>query len=317
MILGLLVFTVMLLLVLPLLVPLPSLGSTVPPEELAVPDSRFVEVDGVRVHYKDEGEGKPALVLLHGFADNVFVWRDVIGPLSSFGRVVSLDWPPFGLTSRPMPEEWVENPYTLASRVSLVFGLMDSLGIERAVLVGHSMGATLACQVALACPKRIVGMALLAPAILLLPSVPTPLRWLLTTHQMRWFGPLAVRALRSVGMSVARRGWRDPDSITPDVWEGYLRPMRARNWERAFWEFLAALRPPQARERLGELGQPALVAAGSDDRVVPMSQIERIVAGIPNAQLVVIPECGHQIADECPAELVRAIKGFAERVPPG
>ena len=314
MILGLLVFTVMLLLVLPLLVPLPSLGSTVPPEELAVPDSRFVEVDGVRVHYKDEGEGKPALVLLHGFADNVFVWRDVIGPLSSFGRVVSLDWPPFGLTSRPMPEDWVENPYTLAARVSLVVGLMDALGIERAVLVGHSMGATLASQVALVCPGRIRGMVLLAPALFLIPSTPTFLRWLLTTRQMRWFGPLAVRSLRSVGMLMAKRGWRDPDRITPEEWDGYLRPMRAHNWERAFWEFVAALRPPTARGRLSELSLPVLVVEGADDRVIPRWQVERTVSGLPETELVVIQECGHQIADERPAELVRAINGFLERM---
>ena len=62
----------------PFLVPVPPLEATVPPEQLADPDSRFVEVNGLQVHYKTTGQAEPTLVLLHGFGASVFSWREVM-----------------------------------------------------------------------------------------------------------------------------------------------------------------------------------------------------------------------------------------------
>ncbi len=89
----------------PFLVPIPPLEGTASPERLADPDSRFIEVDGLVVHYKIAGQGSPAILLLHGFGASVFSWREVMEPLSWYGMVVAFDRPAFGLTSRPMPEE--------------------------------------------------------------------------------------------------------------------------------------------------------------------------------------------------------------------
>ena len=71
-ILAFLAFVLVLLLVGPFLVPIPPLPDTVPPEQLADPDSRFVEINGLKVHYKIAGQGKPVMVLLHGFAASLF-----------------------------------------------------------------------------------------------------------------------------------------------------------------------------------------------------------------------------------------------------
>lgn len=112
----LLIVIVVLLLILlvgPLLIPVPPLEGTVPPEQLADPDSRFVEINGLQVHYKIAGQGQPTLVLLHGFGASVFSWREVTEPLSEIGTVIAFDRPAFGLTERPLPGEWPgENLYS-------------------------------------------------------------------------------------------------------------------------------------------------------------------------------------------------------------
>ena len=75
----LIVLAVLLALVLigPLVAPVPALEGVVPPEQLADPDSLFVDVDGVNVHYKETGQGDTALLLLHGFASSTYSWREV------------------------------------------------------------------------------------------------------------------------------------------------------------------------------------------------------------------------------------------------
>jgi len=100
-----------LLLVVPFLIPVPPLENTVPAESLADPDSKFIEVNGVNVHYKSYGQGEPAFILLHGFGASLFSWRDVTAPLSEYGTVIAYDRPAFGLTKRLITWEG-ENPYS-------------------------------------------------------------------------------------------------------------------------------------------------------------------------------------------------------------
>ena len=127
----------------PFLVPIRPLKGTLPPERLADSDSKFVDVNGLRVHYKEAGQGEPALILEHGFAASLFSWREVLGPLAQKRRVVAFDRPAFGLTERPM--EWEgPNPYSVETQADLTIGLMDALGIQKAILVGNSAGGTVA-----------------------------------------------------------------------------------------------------------------------------------------------------------------------------
>ena len=133
---------ILLLLVVPYLIPEPPLENTVPPEELADLDSRFIEVNGLRVHYKNYGQGEPVFILLHGFGASLFSWREITDPLSQYGTVIAYDRPAFGLTERPLAWDG-ENPYNPQAQVELVIGLMDQLNIEKAILVGNSAGGTI------------------------------------------------------------------------------------------------------------------------------------------------------------------------------
>lgn len=307
-----------LLLIGPFLIPVPPLEDTVPPEQLADPDSRFVEVDGVTFHYKQEGEGTPVLLLLHGFGASTFSWREVMTSLAQIGTVIAFDRPAFGLTERPMrdTEMWPGyNPYDYEAQPRLTIGLMDALGVESAILVGNSAGGTVAMLAALAYPERVEALILVDAAVYAGGGTPALVQPLLNTPQMRRLGPLIVRRIRDWSVQFGRSAWHDPDRIAPEFWEGYQRPLRAENWDRALWELTSSSRQPNLPDRLDELTLPTLVITGDDDRIVPTEQSVRLAGEMPNAELVVLASCGHIPQEECPGPWLEAVTAFIDRLP--
>lgn len=305
------------LLIGPFLVPIPPLEDTIPPQELADPDSRFIEVDGIEIHYKQIGTGEPVLMLLHGFGASTFSWREVLTPLAEDGTVIAFDRPAFGLTERPMrdADAWPGyNPYTSEAQTRLTVNLMDALGVDTAILVGNSAGGTVAMFTTLAYPERVDALILVSAAVYGGGGTPPIIRPLLNTPQMRRVGPLIVRGIREWGIDFGRSAWHDPDRIPPEFWEGYTRPLKADNWDRALWELTVSSRRPDLPDRLGELTLPALVITGDDDRIVPTEQSVRLAQELPDADLVVLEACGHVPQEECPEPWLQAVRRFLTRV---
>lgn len=315
----LIVLAVLLALVLigPLVVPVPALEGTLPVEQLADADSKFIDVDGVNVHYKEAGLGDTALLLLHGFASSTYSWREVTEPLAEDARVVAFDRPAFGLTERPMPGDFPNgvNPYTADAQAGLTVGLMDELDIKQAVLVGNSAGGTIATYTALRYPERVKALVLVDPAIYAGGGSPSWARPLLTTPQARRIGPILVRNIRDWGYQFGQSAWHDPSKFTEEIWANYSKPLQAENWDRALWELTQASRPLDLDQRLDELGVPVLVITGDDDRIVPTEQSIRLAGEIPGAELAVLPNCGHVPQEECPSAFLAAVEDFLARLP--
>src|SRR5262249_22292139 len=108
--------------------------------------SRFIDVDGIRVHYQEAGdEHDPALILIHGFASSTLVWSKVFLPLAEKGfRVIALDMLGYGYSAKPRNGE-----YTIGGQAKLLVRLLDHLGISRALFVGSSYGGAVAATCAL------------------------------------------------------------------------------------------------------------------------------------------------------------------------
>src|SRR5690606_27406680 len=111
-------------------------------------DATFLIVDGVRLHYTDEGQG-PVVVLIHGFGSSLEIWHQVIPALRGQHRVVAIDLKGFGWSSRP------EGNYSPTEQARLVLLAMDALGVEKADVVGHSWGASVSLALALQAPARV------------------------------------------------------------------------------------------------------------------------------------------------------------------
>jgi len=303
----------LLLLIVPLVIPVPPLKDTLPAEQLADPDSLFVEANGLTVHYKQAGQGEPVFILLHGFGASAFSWREVMAPLSRSGTVIAFDRPAFGLTERPLPGQWMgDNPYTAEAQVGLTLALMDELGVSQAILVGNSAGGTIAMLTALRAPQRVPALILVSPAVYGGGGAPSWIRLLSGLPQVKRIGPLLVRSLVTRLEASLPSAWHDPGKITPEVWVGYKKPLQVENWDRAFWEFTLAGRAQDLENQLDRFTLPILVVTGDDDRWVPTAQSIRLSEELPNAELAVIPNCGHVSHEECPQEFMAAVTTFLE-----
>jgi pimeloyl-ACP methyl ester carboxylesterase len=293
----------------PFLIPVPPLQGTVSPRALAGPDSQFINLLGIDVHYEQAGKGEPVYILLHGFASSTYSWREVMRDLGEKGTVVAYDRPAFGLSGRPL--EWEgENPYGTDFQPKLLIALMDSLGADQAVLVGNSAGGAVAVHTALLYPERVKALVLVSPAVGVGGGMPGWVRPVLQTPQADHLGPLLARSLGDRGTEFAASAWHDPSRITPEIWEGYTLPLKADNWDRALWEMTRASQDVGLSERLGELDLPVLVLAGDDDRIVPFERSEQTANSIPGAVLVKIQRCGHVPQEECPEAFLFELARF-------
>lgn len=310
---GLLVL-LLLVLVGPFLVPVPPLEGTRPPEELADPDSMFVELGGLTVHYKTRGAGEPVFVLLHGFGASLYSWNTVLEPLGELGAVIAYDRPAFGLTERPLTWEG-ESPYSPQAQVELLLGLLDELGVEQAILVGNSAGGTVAMNFYLQHPDRVQALILVDPAVYAGGGAPAGTRWLLRMPQMRHLGPLIARQIQVRGPELIELAWYDPSQITEETLALYKKPLQVENWDGALWELTLASEESDLAGRLAEFTLPVLVITGDTDRIVPTEQSIQLAGELPGAALVVIPQAGHVPHEEQPAAFLEAVEAFVNSLP--
>lgn len=338
-ILGLLLATVVLG---PLVVPLAPLAGTVDARDLAWPGSAWTPAAGLDVHVEAVVDGAPVAdlaalpadpgvptVLLHGFGANTRSWGATLpwigdDPDAAGDVALAYDRPGFGLTERPLgPFPAGANPYGPEAQVATALALLDRLGAERGVLVGHSAGGAIALQTALDHPERVAALVLVAPAVYRGGGAPAWSRPLLRTPQLERIGPVLMRQLGgSTGDDFLRGSWADPARMTDATFEAYRRPLRAHDWDRALWELVKASEEPALVPRLAEVAVPVLVVHGVQDTIVPVDASRDLVAALANvpggAWLVELEGCGHLPHEECPEAFQAAVASWwADRAPAG
>lgn len=273
------------------------------PDAIERPGSMFY-LRGLGIHFVERGHG-PALLLVHGFGASTFSFREQIGPFSERYRVIALDLPGFGYSDRPAGLDLSQS-----AQAERLREFLERMGIERAVVLGHSMGGDIAMRLAAAHPERVERLIVVAapppdrPAV---PPVARRLGPLLPVASAVMFGQ---RRMRS-GM---RRSVYDPACITDEVFEEYLRPSRIRGSTAALGRLIAdsardAPLPPRS------IATRTLLLWGEADPVVPLHVAHRLHAEMPDARLEVIPRAGHLVLEEQPEAANHAILHFLDMPP--
>lgn len=298
----------------PFVVPVPTLDGLVSEQEFVDPDSQFIEINGVNIHYKEAGAVERTFILLHPFGGSTYSWREVMDEFAKYGRVIAYDRPAFGLTERPLPGEWEENPYGMKANVEILRELLDSMGVEKTVLVGNSAGGGVAVAFALEYPERIDELILVDPGVgggrgPQFPAWALPVMW---TPQMRHLGPLMMRDYQESLPRTLERGWFDQTKLTNEIRERHLQILKIKNWDKAFYELTFAPAYPELRPLLPNLTVPVLVVAGQEDRLIRSWYFEAVATEIPEATLNLIPQCGHMPQEECPTEFMEVVLKYLQ-----
>ena len=252
-----------------------------------------VHLPGRRISTLTMGAGSDVL-LLHGLGGAKSSFFDAAAALSRRHRVHALDLPGFGASSKPTTA-----PYTARWFAETVLASMDALGIERAHVVGNSMGGRIAIELGLRNPERVSSLGLLCPAVAFVKRTYHPIVRLMRPE----LGLLPHRFARE---RVAEHFWglfADPDGIDPsmaDVVVDEFQRIYASAGGRI--AFLSAARniyleAPYGRNgfygRLSQLEPPALFVWGSHDRVIPPAFGRHVARWLPSAEQVVLDGCGH------------------------
>jgi pimeloyl-ACP methyl ester carboxylesterase len=271
----------------------------------AAPPSQFMEIAGMRVHYRDEGpkDDPQPIVLLHGTADSLHTWDEWARGLRSHRRVIRFDLPAFGLTG-PSPD----GDYSTAAYTRMLVGVLDALGVQHCVLVGNSLGGQIAWETAVAEPRRVSKLVLIDAAGY--PMAPQSVPIGFTLARMPGMRSLMEHVLpRGVIQSSVRNVYGDPTKVTPELIDRYYE-LTLRTGNRAALVQRMAQMQPGNTESLKTLNVPTLLLWGAHDRLIPLDNAHQFERDIRGAKLVVFDDLGHVPQQEDPQRTLDALRAF-------
>ena len=267
---------------------------------------RFVSTAAGRVFVHRSGQGAP-LVLLHGWMMSHWYFRPLIDGLGGAREIIAIDLPGFGESDRPSPSAFA---YDLSAFADVVDGVLQSLDLDSADVIGHSMGGGTAMTLAARHPERVQRLVLVAPAVYPLPLLPWQARLGLTAV----VGPLLFKHVYS--RRDFARGCREwsvrQGRLLDDDWIDYFwaRLNRAGGRESTYacLRMLTSLAAHNADP--GRVRAPTLIVWGDEDRLVPLAHGRRLQRAVAGARLEIVPASGHTPFLERPAEFLRLLTPF-------
>ena len=266
----------------------------------------WLEVDGLRMHYLDEGEGDPVL-LLHGEPTWSFLWRKLIPPLAARARVIAPDLIGFGRSDKPTEIGW----YSYDRHVASVERLVLELGLERLTVVVHDWGGPIGLRLAVEHAPRVDRLVILDTGIAA--DEPPSETWLRFRAVVREVGgALDIGRLVEAGTA---------QGLADDVRDAYDAPFPSPESKAGALAFpeLAPTEPEhpstaalsRVRDALVSWDKPALVVWGADDAVLPARVAQLFVDTIPGARgPELIAGASHFLQEDRPADVAARILEF-------
>jgi pimeloyl-ACP methyl ester carboxylesterase len=269
----------------------------------AGPASRFITIDGVRMHYRDEGSG-PVVVLLHANFSNLIDWDPWVEALKDRYRVVRLDMTSHGLTG-PDPT----GDYSLPRTLELTERFLDELGIEKATLGGTSLGGTVAIHYSVRHPERVERLVLLSPGSLEgrerarqgLPKAAYVLTWILP---------------RALPEFMLRSGFGDPSKLPDSLVDRWYDMWMREGQRKAQLDRLSQYESGDIEGLVRSIRAPVLLLWGEANTTALFEQAGEFRELLENAASVTFisyPGVGHMAVEEAGAEIGRDVRAWLDR----
>ena len=263
--------------------------------QASVAATKVATVFGARIHYQEAGSG-PVVILLHGLGGDLSNWAMTVGPLSQKYRVIVPDQIGFGRSDKPMLN------YRIGTMVDFLDGFYKELKIERATLVGNSLGGWISAAFALAHPQKVDRIVLVDSAGFAVPKEMDP-------RVLNGLNPSTREAVRQMMPLIIYNKQMYASDAAIDMM--FARRIAAGDGYTIQRIIDSILRGEDVLDnRLAGLKHPTLIVWGREDLLTPLAMGERFKKEIPHSELVIFEKCGHVPQLEQPAQFNAALLKF-------
>ena len=247
------------------------------------------QIDGINLNYRERGQGDTALIFLHGFGSSSRSWHEVVSALSDKYRCIAPDLRGFG------DSEATRRGYSVEDGADDMAALIEALGVEKFVIIGHAMGGKIALEWAARRPQGLQKVILLAPS----PPTPEPMGEA-ERHRLEWgFGSCSA-ARETLGKTTAQEL---STRIFERTLDDSLRSSRA-----AWHAWLHRGSREDITPQMSQIEVPVTVVAGDNDHSLSAELLQcEVVERLQRASLITLPDCGHWLPLEAPRRIANLI----------
>lgn len=281
-------------------------------DDLKDSDSKFIKIDNFNLHYKEYGDSENVILLIHGFGASTYSFRDIFKPLSNYYKVYAIDLPGFGLTERVPSKNLSFNPYSRSGQVEVIKKFLDSLGVKKVIILGHSMGGGVATYFTIKYPQYTEKLIIEDGAIF--ESVMGEgLVKFLKTFFGKFLWPPLVKILVNQIARLKDIAYYDKSLITEEVFNQYKKVLNAKNWDKGLYEIVISQEKLNLEESLDKIEIPTLIVWGEFDKVISVEMGYKLNKLIKNSELKIINNCGHVPHEEKPEEFLNILFEFIKK----
>ena len=261
-----------------------------------------IKRDGVNIYFESFGNGKPAIVFLHPWSTNRYIWANQVPAFAREHQCIVMDHRGHGMSDKPA------SGYAIGEMAADVVAVLDELGIDKAVLVGNSIGGMIAMQTNLDTPDRVIANLILSSGTNIGADTPPEVA---QAMQQDWKGVFS----GLLDSAIAEQSKQNKPEIATFM-DGCFR------CEDNFTEavFFASLADPNGvfawniTDRLGEISKPTLVIAGRQDGATTVEHNQLLADKIPNAEIKIYDHIAHFCQLEDPALFNENLTEFLKKV---
>lgn len=272
----------------------------VPIASLATAEDKFIEVQGVRLRYREWGErrdGESSLLLIHGFGNSLQSFRELAPRLGTRHHVVAIDMAGYGLSEKP-----VEFDYHNGPQARHLMAAAQALDLERIVYVGHSLGGAVALHAAVY-DDRASGLVLLNPGILST-GVPKIVQITLPPLPRMSAKLFASRDFRG---NFLKNSYIDPSIVTEEVIDEVMLGARTEGYMAGMTSLMKQYSEGEEIVLASRVKVPVLIPWGNQDRNKPADEAENLQRLLPGSKLVRFENAGHYVHEEAAEGVALAI----------
>lgn len=275
--------------------------SEVPIASLATGDDRFVEIDGVRLRYREWGVAsadRPTLLLIHGFGNSLQSFRELAPLLADCCHVVAIDMAGYGLSEKPVDFDYHNGP-----QARVLIHAAHALGLQRVIYAGHSLGGAVALQAVVQDPTA-AGLILFNPGILTT-GVPKIVQVTLPPLPRMSAKMFASRDFRG---NFLKKSYVDPSIVTEEVIDEVMKGARTEGYMAGMTSLMTQYAEGEEIQLASRVKVPTLIPWGNQDRNKLPSEADELQRLLPGSTLVRFANAGHYVHEEAAAEVAQTIQ---------